>query len=96
VPRKIFGLKREEVQVAVENYVLRNFMINTKYYSGIKSKRMSLMQHNKYVGKNRNAFSILVGKPEGKRFTELAKSDVTRQMTQNDQQFGTYKPRILY
>jgi hypothetical protein len=31
VPRKISGLKREEVQVAVENYILRNFMINTYY-----------------------------------------------------------------
>jgi len=31
VLRKIFGLKREEVQVARENYILWNFMINTYY-----------------------------------------------------------------
>jgi hypothetical protein len=34
-----------------------------------------------------------VGKPEGKRFTESAKFDVTRQLTQNDQQFEPDKPR---
>jgi hypothetical protein len=29
--RKIFGLKREEVQVAGKNYISRNFMIYTYY-----------------------------------------------------------------
>ena len=54
------------------------------------------MEHSTCVGKNRNAYSILVGKPEGRRFTESSKFDVTRQLTQNDQQFGPDKPRILY
>jgi hypothetical protein len=54
------------------------------------------MEPSTCVGKDRNAYSILVGKPEGKRFIELAKFDVTRQMTQNDQQFGPDKPRIPY
>jgi hypothetical protein len=31
VLRKVFGFKREELQVAGENYILRNFMIYTYY-----------------------------------------------------------------
>jgi hypothetical protein len=31
VLRKIFGLKREKVQVTGENYILRNFIIYTYY-----------------------------------------------------------------
>jgi hypothetical protein len=62
----------------------------------MKSRRMSLMEHSTCVGNNRNAYGILVGKPEGKRFTESAKVDVKRQLTQNDQQFGPDKPRILH
>jgi hypothetical protein len=47
----------------------------------IKSMRMSWVRHMACVGEKRNAYRILVGKPEGKGLTKLAKFDVTQELT---------------
>jgi hypothetical protein len=39
----------------------------TKYYSVIKSRRMSWAGHVARMGKGRGAYRILVGRPEGRR-----------------------------
>jgi hypothetical protein len=48
---------------------MRNFMMRTLSYiiRMIKSRRMRWAGHVAHVGEKRNAYRILVGKPEGKR-----------------------------
>jgi hypothetical protein len=63
VLRRIFGTKRDEVTGCwrkLHNEELRNLYL-------IKSRRMSWAGHVARMGAKRNAYSILVGKPEGKR-----------------------------
>jgi hypothetical protein len=49
---RIFGLKRDEVTAGLRM---------------IKSRKMRWAWHVARMGENRNAYRILVGKPEGKR-----------------------------
>jgi hypothetical protein len=70
VLRRIFGPKRAEV--TGEWRKLHNEELHDLYFSPsiiriIKSRRMSLAGHVVRMCKKRNAYSLLVGKPEGRR-----------------------------
>jgi hypothetical protein len=69
VLRRIFGPKTDEVMV--EWRKLRNEELHGLYSSPniiriIKSRRMRLTGHVAQMGEKRNAYRLLVGKPEGK------------------------------
>jgi hypothetical protein len=69
VQRRIFGPKRDEV--AGERRKLHNKELHDLYSSPsimriIKSRRMRWKGHVARLGENRNAYRLLVGKPEGK------------------------------
>jgi hypothetical protein len=68
VPRRIFGPKRDEATGywrKLHNEELHNLysLLNRM----IKSKRMKWAGHVARIGEKRNAYGILVRKPEGKR-----------------------------
>jgi hypothetical protein len=70
VLRKIFGPKRDEVTGELRK--LHNNDLHDLYSSPsiiriIKSRRMRWAGHGARMGKNWNAYRLLVGKPEGKR-----------------------------
>ena len=70
VLRKIFGPRRDEV--TGEWRKLHNEELNDQYSSPnivrvIKSRRMKWAGHVAGMGKRRGVYSVLVGKPEGKR-----------------------------
>ncbi|KAJ4432833.1 hypothetical protein ANN_21472 [Periplaneta americana] len=70
VLRKILGAKRDEV--TGEWRKLHNTELHTLYSSpdiirNIKSRRLRWAGHVARVGKYRNAYSVLVGRPEGNR-----------------------------
>jgi hypothetical protein len=70
VLRRIFGPKRDEV--TGEWRKLRNEELRDLYFSPsiiriIKSRRMRWAGHVERMGEKRNAYRLLVGKPEGKR-----------------------------
>jgi hypothetical protein len=70
VLRRIFGPKRDEVMG--EWRKLRNKELSDLYSSPsiiriIKSRRMRWVGHVARMGAKRNAYRLLVGKPEGKR-----------------------------
>jgi hypothetical protein len=70
VLRRIFGAKRDEVtggwrKLHVEE--LHNLCSSTNIVRVIKPKRMRWAVHVPRIGDMRNTYSILVGKPEGKR-----------------------------
>ena len=70
VLRRIFGPKRDES--TVEWRKLHNEELNDLYSSPntvrvIKSRRMGWAGHVARMGKRRDIYSVLVGKPEGKR-----------------------------
>jgi hypothetical protein len=70
VLRRIFGPKRNEV--TGEWRKLHNEEPRDLYYSPsiiriIKSRRMRWAGHEARMGEKRNAYRLLVGKPEGKR-----------------------------
>jgi hypothetical protein len=70
VPRRIFGPKRDEVTGdwrKVHNEELHNLYLSPCIIREITSRRMRWVGHVARMGENRNAYSILVGKPEGKR-----------------------------
>jgi hypothetical protein len=70
VLRRIFGLKRDEVMGdwrKLHNEELHNLYSSPNIIRMIKSRRMRWAWHVARMGENRNAYSILVGKPEGKR-----------------------------
>jgi hypothetical protein len=70
VLRRIFGPKREEVAGGwrrLHNEELHNLYTSPDVIRMIKSRRMSWARHIVCVGVMRNAYKILVGKPEGKR-----------------------------
>ncbi|KAJ4434249.1 hypothetical protein ANN_22799 [Periplaneta americana] len=69
VLRKIFGAKRDEV--AGECRKLNNTELHALYYSpdiikNIKSRRLRWTGHVARMGEPRNAYRVLVGRPEGK------------------------------
>ncbi|KAJ4434504.1 hypothetical protein ANN_23066 [Periplaneta americana] len=70
VLRKIFGAKRDEV--TGEWRKLHNTELHALYSSpdiirNIKSRRLRWAGHVARMGESRNAYSVLVGRPEGKR-----------------------------
>jgi hypothetical protein len=70
VQRKIFGPKRDEVMRGwrkLHNEKLHNLYSSPSIIRMIKSRRMRWAGHLARMEANRNGYSILVGKPEGKR-----------------------------
>jgi hypothetical protein len=70
VLRRIFGLKRDEVTGEwrkLHNEELRDLYSLPNIIRIIKSRRMRCAGHVARMGKKRNAYRLLVGKPEGKR-----------------------------
>ncbi|KAJ4426768.1 hypothetical protein ANN_26567 [Periplaneta americana] len=70
VLRKIFGAKRDEVTGAWRK--LHNTELHALYSSpdmirNIKSRRLRWAGHVARMGESRNAYRVLVGRPEGKR-----------------------------
>ncbi|KAJ4436949.1 hypothetical protein ANN_17081 [Periplaneta americana] len=70
VLRKIFGVKRDEV--TGEWRKLHNTELHALYSSpdiirNIKSRRLRWAGHVSRMGESRNAYRVLVGRPEGKR-----------------------------
>jgi hypothetical protein len=68
--RKIFGPKREEVAGGLRrlhNEELHNLHTSLNIIRVIRSRRMRQAKHVARMGDIRNAYNILVGKPEGKR-----------------------------
>jgi hypothetical protein len=70
VLRRIFGLKRDEVTGEwrkLHNEELLDLYSSPSIIRIIKSRRMTWAGHVARMGKKRNAYRILMGKPEGKR-----------------------------
>jgi hypothetical protein len=72
VLRRIFGLKRDEVtggwrKLLVHNEELHNLYASPIIIRMIKSRRMRWAGHVARMAEKRNAYRILVGKPEGRR-----------------------------
>jgi hypothetical protein len=70
VLRRIFGPKRDEVTGEwrkLHNEELRYLYSSPIIIRIIKSRRMRWADHVAPVGEKRNAYRLLVGKPEGKR-----------------------------
>jgi hypothetical protein len=70
VLRRILGPKRDEVTGEwrkVHNEELRDLYSSRSIIRIIKSRRMRWAGHVRRLGKKRNAFGLLVGKPERKR-----------------------------
>jgi hypothetical protein len=68
--RKIFGPKRDDVTGGWEklhNERLHNLYSSPSIIRMIKSRRMTWAGHVARMGEKRNAYRMLVGKPEGKR-----------------------------
>jgi hypothetical protein len=66
----IFGPKREDVIGGwrrLHNEELHNLYTSLNFIWMRKSRRMLWVEHVAHMGEVRNAYSILVGKPEGKR-----------------------------
>jgi hypothetical protein len=70
VLRRIFGRRRDEVMGdwrKLHNEELHNLYSWPNIIRMIKSRRMKWAGHVALMGEKRNAYRILVGKPEGKR-----------------------------
>jgi hypothetical protein len=70
VLRGIFGPKRDEVMREwrkLHNEELRDLYSSASIIRIIKSGRMRCAGHVARMGEKRNAYTLLVGKPEGKR-----------------------------
>jgi hypothetical protein len=70
VLRRIFGPKRDEVTGEwrkLHNEELRDLYSSRSIIRMIKSRRMGWAGHVARMGEKRNAYKVLVGKPEGKR-----------------------------
>jgi hypothetical protein len=89
VLRRIFGPKRDEVTGGwrkLHNEELQNLYFSPSIIRMIKSRRMRWGGHVARMGEKRNAYRILVGKPEGKRplgrprctWVDNIKMDLTR------------------
>jgi hypothetical protein len=67
---RIFGPKRDEVMGGCKkfhNEELHNLYSSPNIIRMIKSRRMRCAGHVARMREKRNAYSVLVGKPEGKR-----------------------------
>jgi hypothetical protein len=70
VLRRIFGPKRDDVRGEwrkLHNEELRDLYSSPSIITIINSKRMRRAGHVARMGEKRNAYKLLVGKPEGKR-----------------------------
>jgi hypothetical protein len=70
VLRRIFGLKRDEVMREwrkLHNEELRDLYSSPSIIRIIKSKRMKWTGHVARMGEKRNAYTLLVENPEGRR-----------------------------
>jgi hypothetical protein len=70
VLRRIFGPKRDEVTGEwrkLQNEEFRDFYSSPSIIRIIKSRSMIWAGHVARMGEKRNAYRLLVGKPEGKR-----------------------------
>jgi hypothetical protein len=70
VLRRIFGPKRDEVTGGwrkLHNEELHSLYSSSSIIRMIKSRRMRWAVHVARMGEKRNAYRILVGKPDGKR-----------------------------
>ncbi|KAJ4435453.1 hypothetical protein ANN_18068 [Periplaneta americana] len=70
VLRKVFGAKRDEVTGEwrkLHNTELHAFYSSSDIIRNIKSRRLRWPGHVARMGESRNAYSVLVGRPEGKR-----------------------------
>jgi hypothetical protein len=70
VLRRIFGPKRDEVRGdwrKLHNEEFKNLYSSPNIIRMIKSRRMRWAGHVVRVGEKRNAYRIMVEKPEGKR-----------------------------
>jgi hypothetical protein len=70
VLRRIFGPKRDEVTGEwrkLHGEELRDLYSSPSIIRIIKSRRMRLARHVARMGQKRNAYRLLVGKPEGNR-----------------------------
>jgi hypothetical protein len=70
VLRRIFGLKKDEVTREwrkLHNEELHDLCSSPSIIRIIKSRRMRWVGHVARMEEKRNAYSLLVGKPEGKR-----------------------------
>jgi hypothetical protein len=70
VLRKIFRPKRDEVTGEwrkLHNEELHNLYSSPSIIRIMKARRMRLVGHLARMGEKRNAYRLLVGKPEGKR-----------------------------
>jgi hypothetical protein len=70
VLRRIFGPKRDEVTGnwrILHNGELHNLYFSPNIIRMIKSRRMRWSGHVARMGEKRNAYMILMGKPEGRR-----------------------------
>jgi hypothetical protein len=69
VSRRIFGPKRDEVTRGwrkLHNKELHNLYSSPRIIRTIKSTRMRWSGHAAQMGVKRNAYRILVGKPDGR------------------------------
>jgi hypothetical protein len=70
VLRRIFGLKRAEITGGwrkLHNEELRNFYSSPNIIRMIKSRGMIRAGYVARIEENRNAYRVLVGKPDGER-----------------------------
>jgi hypothetical protein len=70
VLRRIFGPKRDEVTGGwrkLHNEELRDLYSSPSIIRIIKARRMRLAGYVVRMGEKRNAYRLLVGKPEGRR-----------------------------
>jgi hypothetical protein len=69
VLRRIFGPKREEdgSWIRLHNYELRSLYSSPNIVRVITSRRMRWAGHVARMGKGRDVYRVLVGRPEGKR-----------------------------
>jgi hypothetical protein len=70
VLRRIFGPKEDEVTGEwrkLHNEELRNLYSSPSKIRIIKSRKMRWAAHVARMGRKRNAYRLLIGKPEGRR-----------------------------
>jgi hypothetical protein len=69
VLRRMFGLKRDEIIGCRkwQNEELQNLYSSPNIFRTSKSRRVRLAGHVVRTEENRNAYTVVVGKPEGKR-----------------------------
>jgi hypothetical protein len=66
--RRIIGPKRDEVTGEWKNCIMKSFMYSSpSIIRIIKVRRMRWVGHVAGIGEKRNAYRLLVGKPEGRR-----------------------------